>query len=198
MAPPYTVSIFGHPVWWKTDFKDTFQCWGPNLIPCKYCLREAVEENCTNIITHYPITFQELLESMSVIHIIFWLGLWQIYEHMTCRHEYASLWRQFQTFSVNRIMKIVLYCQKVSHYMCRGTCGLLCITDAWYSPVSYLCYTSLKCLSFLYFFLMPEYCVLSFCKLIHAGSLLSNILTYVYHTISMFKPLTVSILKLCL
>lgn len=134
-----TLSIFGRPVWWKTDFKDTFKCWGPGFITCTYCLREAAEENCTDILTHYPNIFQEFLESMSLIHIIFWHGLWHIYEHMTCRHRYANLWRQFPKFAVNRIMKIVLYSQKVSYYMCRGTCGLLCITDAWYSPVSYLC-----------------------------------------------------------
>jgi len=159
-----TPSIFRCPVWWKTDFRVTFKWWGPGFITYRYCLREAVEENCTDILTHYPNIFQEFLESMSIVHIIFWLGLWHIYGHMTCRHKYANLWRQFPKFAVNSVMKIVLYSQNVSNYMCRGTCGLLCITDAWYSPVSYLCYISLWCLLFFYFFLVPEYCVLCYCK----------------------------------
>lgn len=55
-----TPSIFGHPVWQKTDFKDTFKCWGSGFVPCRYCLREAVE-NCTNILTHYPNIFSRIL-----------------------------------------------------------------------------------------------------------------------------------------
>jgi hypothetical protein len=37
-----TPGVFGRPVWWKTDFKGTFKCWGPGFITCRYCLREAI------------------------------------------------------------------------------------------------------------------------------------------------------------
>lgn len=156
-----TLSVFGRPVWSKTDFKDTFKCWGPGFINRTHCLREAVEEDCTDILTHYFNIFQEFLESMSLIHIIFWLGLWHIYEHMTCRQKYANLWRRFPKFTVNRIMKI--FSESKSLHVQRNLWITVYYRCLVFTRVIFMLHWSVVSVDF-YFFLMPDYCVLRYCK----------------------------------